>query len=722
MRKRTWIFVVLVALLIGIVPALVLADDDDGLQHRGLIESMPDGGGQGTWVVGGKTFQATADTEYDVEEGPLTLGACAEVDYVVEGDMNVARKIDSESADDCGENDFLEHEGLITDMPAGGGAGVWVIGGLTVEATDTTVFDESDGALELGACADVDYVVEGALNVAKKIKTEDGDCSGSGEKKARGTIDSLPADGLIGTWMIRGTAYIATKSTEFEQSDGPFEVGACVDVEYIVQNENNIATEIETEDDCDDVDTQEVTGKLEAFAEGLIGKWTVDGVNYTANDQTKFDTRHGDFAVGVCVKIEYVVDSGVNVAREIETEEADECDLPDGEPAEFETKGVIDALPTTGTLTGTWTISGEDYTADMNTRFEQEHGSFEVGTCVEVEYRLDGDTRIATKIETEDDDDCGKEEDEHEVYGEIEALPDTTDLTGMWTIGGKQYEVTSDTALEDGPFVVGLTVEVKYRVASDGTRVAMKIEGKRAVDDDDKDLAQAYGLIEDFPTGLVGTWTVGGTTYEATADTKFEEEDGRTFAVDVCVKVLYTTQDGTRTAVKIETESPDDCQDEAGQDESKAYGFVTQRPNDGVVGTWIIGGAEYEVTTATKLEAEHGSFAVGSFVKVEYVVQDGVRVATEMETHVPPDAGDDTALGTLQTGGLQTSAATPQTWQVNGRSYTVTQATILDDSAGDLVDGQLVRVNGYDDNGTLTATTVTALQEIHSVHLPIIAR
>lgn len=54
-------------------------------------------------------------------------------------------------------------------------------------------------------------------------------------------------------------------------------------------------------------------------------------------------------------------------------------------------------------------------------------------------------------------------------------------------------------------------------------------------------------------------------------------------------------------------------------------------------------------------------------------------------------------------------------YKEHGRSYAVVHATILDDSAGDLVAGHPVRVNEYDDNDMLPATKVTVIQQIHRV-------
>ncbi|MFQ5576813.1 MAG: DUF5666 domain-containing protein [Anaerolineae bacterium] len=726
----------LAALLLAMMPALVMAQTI--LEHRGIVTTMPGGGGAGDWVIGGITFTATGATTFDVDAGPLGVGVCAEVEYVVEGSQNTAHKIASKSADDCGDQEVFEHTGQVQDMPTGGGAGDWVIGGVLFKAAAATTFDETLGALALDVCAKVHYSIQGAQNVATKIKTlAPGDCSSPNTHSVYGTIDSLPGDGLIGTWTVGGVEYVAIASTTFEQSDGPFAQGACVEVEYIVQNGQNIATHIETESSCDsgtlNLPLQKAHGILEAFPDVMTGTWTIGGVDYQATPATEFDEDHGSFAVGVCVKVKYVDQGGTLTALEIETESADDCGAP-GHDSEFETTGLIEVMPT-GTLSGTWVISGQTYTATLDTRFKQEHGDFEVGQCVKVEYWLNGSARIATKIETKHGHDCSGEQDENEVYGVIEALPGggTLVLTGTWTIGGAQYVVDSNTKLEDGPFYVGLLVEVKFVRLADGTLLATKIEGKQEVDDDDKHTAKAYGLIEAIPTGngtlngtgtfiFTGTWTIGGIDYVANAETKFKQEHVP-FGIGVCAKVRYRVEGSTNIALKIETKKAKDCQETDGSHSNRAYGFVDQTPPTGFVGTWIIGGEDYAATAKTKFKEEHGALVKGAFVKVKYLIEGGVKVAREIETHVPPEAGNVNDFGPLHIeGGVFRATGVPsQTWTIGGQNYQIIDATLLDDTLADFVDGQLVTVNAYNQNGLLFATRVNALVT-QSVYLPLIRR
>ncbi|CRI66844.1 conserved exported hypothetical protein [Thiocapsa sp. KS1] len=70
-----------------------VADDD----FYGLVESRPLDGDVGEWVIGGRTFTATAATKIDTDDGPLDVGACASVD--TQGER--VEEIESEPAQKC---------------------------------------------------------------------------------------------------------------------------------------------------------------------------------------------------------------------------------------------------------------------------------------------------------------------------------------------------------------------------------------------------------------------------------------------------------------------------------------------------------------------------------------------------------------------------------------------------------------------------------------------
>ncbi|HBY98123.1 MAG: DUF5666 domain-containing protein [Ardenticatenaceae bacterium] len=635
------------------------------------------------------------------------------------------------------EDPAFEFKGTVQSMPAAGLVGEWVIRNESAEKTFQTdaSTDFNDEIPFVGACVEVTYDTVASQNLVREMELAD-DCRGGHveEQEVHGVIESFPPE-LLGTWRVSGEVYAATASTEFERSDGPFAVGACVEVTFVVQDGENIAREIKTDDNglCGapgEPELQEVKGTLEAFPEGFIGTWTVNSgssVTYAVTPATLLDRSHGDFYVGGCVEVKYDPNSPTREAHEIETESPDDCGPPLPDQPILKATGVITARPTDG-LFGTWTIGAADYEAVAHTTvFKQEHGQLTTGQCAEVHYLVNGATNVATEIESRQAHDCRPESEENEAYGRIEMLPSTPDLTGTWTIGGLNYLVTGDTELKDGPFSVGLLVEVHFVRADDGTLTATSIEGKHEVEEEEQALAKVYGRIDALPPAadFIGDWTIAGATYMVKSETRLEQEEGP-FELNACVEVYYhTAPDGTRTAAKIETEADEKCPSDpnSGAALSRAYGFVEQMPPTGFVGTWRIGGVQYDADASTEFEEEHGALVAGAFVEVTFTVQAGVNVAQKIETHVPPGAGDENALGLLAFGStsLESTATPSQTWYIAGRPYLIIDATILDDSQAAFVTDQPVRVNAYIDpaSGSRIATWVTALRTLYALYLPV---
>jgi hypothetical protein len=59
-----------------------------------------------------------------------------------------------------------------------------------------------------------------------------------------GVVESRP-DGKAGTWVVGGRSVSVTDNTDFDEDNGPLNVGTCAEVEL----ENEIVEEIESEPD-----------------------------------------------------------------------------------------------------------------------------------------------------------------------------------------------------------------------------------------------------------------------------------------------------------------------------------------------------------------------------------------------------------------------------------------------------------------------------------------
>jgi len=54
--------------------------EDNRSEFSGIVQSRPQDGLQGQWVIEGRTFVTDAGTEFDQSDGDLAVGACAEVE------------------------------------------------------------------------------------------------------------------------------------------------------------------------------------------------------------------------------------------------------------------------------------------------------------------------------------------------------------------------------------------------------------------------------------------------------------------------------------------------------------------------------------------------------------------------------------------------------------------------------------------------------------------
>ncbi len=80
-----WMVAVVVASLmaLSLIPDMVLAKrgGEDRARFYGIVQSMPEQGLHGNWVIGGRTISTAPQTEFDQREGALGVGVCAKVDF-----------------------------------------------------------------------------------------------------------------------------------------------------------------------------------------------------------------------------------------------------------------------------------------------------------------------------------------------------------------------------------------------------------------------------------------------------------------------------------------------------------------------------------------------------------------------------------------------------------------------------------------------------------------
>ncbi|HEX6945374.1 MAG TPA: DUF5666 domain-containing protein [Casimicrobiaceae bacterium] len=311
----------------------------------------------------------------------------------------------------------------------------------------------------------------------------------------------------------------------------------------------------------------------------------------------------------------------------------------------IEVQGTVQAMPSGGSLLGTWTIGGRTVRSDAATLIKQEHGRIAVGAVVEVKGSdAGGGVILATVIEvaqgapgTPPPPGAGPGDDDGEFTGAVEAMP-ASGLAGSWRIAGRTVIVVSTTRLdqEHGGFRVGATVEVHGIAGGQGVVTASTLEVQSGgaatpVPPGPGALVELVGLVESLPAGSIGEWRVAGRAVEVSATTVLDDEDGA-FAAGVTVEVHGTLQaSGGIAATRIERTRGNGASAPA----LRFWGQVEAMPAAATapLGQWRIGGRVVSVVASTQIEQEDGPLAIGAIAEVSGWLQgDGVILARELQT------------------------------------------------------------------------------------------
>jgi len=228
------------------------------------------------------------------------------------------------------------------------------------------------------------------------------------------------------------------------------------------------------------------------------------------------------------------------------------------------------------------------------------------------------------------------------------------------------------------------------------------------------------GVVTAKPAdGLVGDWTIGGRQVATNADTKFDTEHGMpVVGATVEVRGTQASTDAPVVARKIEVKAPNsgtgDMGDDDDEDVDDDAGEITAKidalpAGDTFLGTWTVGGKPVIVLSTTRLDQEHGGFAVGTIVEVDGTPgPDGLvasRIESKSNTNAPKPEDDalkiEGLIEALPAGSLIGA------WTVGGKSVIVDAATKLEAEGGTFAVGAPVEVKGVpQEGGALLATKI----------------
>ena len=258
------------------------------------------------------------------------------------------------------------------------------------------------------------------------------DNGGSGDDNGAeftGIIESLPASGLIGDWMVNGTVVHVTDGTEVNQDDGAAVVGATVDVEGTLETDGSVtADQIEVKEAADD-DTfgdVEFHGTIESLPDPYpVGDWVVSGRTVHVTDQTVLenDAENGDdqgdngggdaitgdegdgsstpFAVGDQVEVKGLAESdGSITATKIESDdEGENQDEQGDDDGDVVLAGSAQAIAHTAGHIGLWKVSSHQVRVLKGTKIVRNGRTLHRGAHLRVSGRwFAGGTIRATRI------------------------------------------------------------------------------------------------------------------------------------------------------------------------------------------------------------------------------------------------------------------------------------------------------------------------------------
>jgi uncharacterized protein (TIGR03437 family) len=223
-----------------------------------------------------------------------------------------------------------------------------------------------------------------------------------------GVVQSRPAGGNPGVWLISGRSVLVDGSTDVDLDRGEGRVGSCVEVEgRFVSGGVFVASSLEDEDDCGLRRGEQAGVRVHGLVEtlptgGLLGQWRVNGMRVEVSTATELESGTTPFVVGACVEVSGRFQTGgVFSARKLEIEPLADCAGGSLRAGEVEFRGLATEAPANGT-SGQWTIGDWRVEVTSNTEVDDDDGPLVLGACVEVEgRRRDDGVIVASEVEVE---------------------------------------------------------------------------------------------------------------------------------------------------------------------------------------------------------------------------------------------------------------------------------------------------------------------------------
>jgi predicted outer membrane lipoprotein len=141
-------------------------------------------------------------------------------------------------------------------------------------------------------------------------------------------------------------------------------------------------------------------------------------------------------------------------------------------------------------------------------------------------------------------------------------------------------------------------------------------------------------------------------------------------------------------------------------DRSELKGTIEALPSTGLTGDWTVSGKTVHVSSATRIEQEHGRVEVGAIIEAKGSFRsDGSFDASKIEVtgQASDDDGEMHFKGTIES--LPSTTGFIGDWMVGGRTVRVTAQTRIEAEIGPVVVGAFVEVEGEMQSGGVFVAT-----------------
>ncbi|MDQ1300352.1 MAG: hypothetical protein QG637_269 [Chloroflexota bacterium] len=264
----------------GALTAQVVTVMPAEIRIKGPIGARPaDPKGLGEWTIAGLKITANADTKISQRGSPLAVDKWAEVFATKTGAGLVALRIRG-----------IEHQEDVDIFGAieSFSATQWILSGIPLTVVTGTLILGAP-AVDLLAQAGATLQEDGSL-LALRLKVSAKEPEGQRQPVAfDGTVEALPAQGLVGQWTISGKQVTVSAATAINQAKGLAVVGAKVHVIGWQAGDRITATLIVVlESPAPSGKFVRFSGPIQKLPSGdLIGEWQVADRKVLVTEKTR---------------------------------------------------------------------------------------------------------------------------------------------------------------------------------------------------------------------------------------------------------------------------------------------------------------------------------------------------------------------------------------------------------------------------------------------------